>query len=54
MDNSTIPTVLVECGFLSNNEEEEKLQSDEYQEKVAWAVYTGLIEYFNEQSLTRQ
>jgi len=54
MDNSTIPTVLVECGFLSNDEEEEKLLSDEYQEKVAWAVYTGLIEYFNEQSLTRE
>lgn len=49
MDKSTIPTILIECGFLSNNEEEKKLISEEYQEKVAWAIYTGLIKYFNEQ-----
>nr|WP_312577955.1 N-acetylmuramoyl-L-alanine amidase CwlD [Sedimentibacter sp.] len=49
MDNSTIPTILIECGFLSNNEEEKKLISDDYQEKVAWAIYTGLVKYFNEQ-----
>lgn len=49
MDNSTIPTVLIECGFLSNVEEEKKLISEEYQEKVAWAIYTGLIKYFNAQ-----
>ncbi|MBP1925073.1 N-acetylmuramoyl-L-alanine amidase [Sedimentibacter acidaminivorans] len=49
MDNSTIPTILIECGFLSNNEEEKKLITDDYQEKIAWAIYTGLVKYFNEQ-----
>lgn len=49
MDNSNIPTILIECGFLSNNEEEKKLLSDEYQEKVAWATYVGVMKYFNEQ-----
>lgn len=48
MDDSNIPIVLIECGFLSNNEEEQKLISDDYQEKVAWAVYIGLIQYFNQ------
>ncbi|WP_313340908.1 N-acetylmuramoyl-L-alanine amidase [Sedimentibacter sp.] len=48
MDDTNIPVVLVECGFLSNNEEEKKLISDEYQEKIAWSIFTGLIKYFNE------
>lgn len=50
MDNSTIPIVLVECGFLSNNEEEKKLLTDEYQEKIAWAIYAGILDYFKEQN----
>jgi len=49
MDDSTTPIILIECGFLSNNEEEKKLLTDEYQEKVAWAIYTGLMKYFNGQ-----
>ena len=40
-----IPGVLVECGFLSNPQEERLLQDDEYQEKIAWAIYTGIIRY---------
>lgn len=49
MDNSTIPIILVECGFLSNNDEEKKLLSAEYQEKIAWATYIGIMKYFNDQ-----
>jgi N-acetylmuramoyl-L-alanine amidase len=48
MDDTEVPVVLIECGFLSNNSEEKKLVSDEYQEKTAWAIYVGLIKYFNE------
>ena len=39
MDNTKIPTVTVECGFLSNNQEEKDLQEDSYQEKIAWGIY---------------
>jgi N-acetylmuramoyl-L-alanine amidase len=46
MDHLTIPTVIVECGFLSNPEETEKLKKDEYQSKLAWGIYLGLQEYF--------
>ncbi len=41
------PSVLVECGFLSNEREEELLQTDEYQEKCAKAIYKGAAEYFD-------
>lgn len=38
------PTVIVECGFLSNYEEAEKLNDDYYQEKVAWAIHMAIME----------
>ncbi|HCS10696.1 MAG TPA: N-acetylmuramoyl-L-alanine amidase, partial [Clostridiales bacterium] len=47
MDDTTVPVILIECGFLSNNNEERKLVSDDYQEKTAWAVYAGILEYWN-------
>jgi len=42
------PTVIVECGFLSNPEEERKLGTDEYQENLAEAIKDGINKYFNE------
>ncbi len=48
MDNVQIPTTIVECGFLSNAEEENKLLQDEYQNHLAWGIYTGIIDYFYE------
>lgn len=41
------PIVIVECGFLSNSAEAEKLCTEEYQEKVAWAVHMGIVQYLN-------
>lgn len=41
-----IPAVLVECGFLSNEQEEQLLQTDNYQEKIAQGIYNGIIKYF--------
>lgn len=48
VDHVEIPISIVECGFLSNREEEVKLQTDEYQDKLAWGIYTGIVDYFNE------
>lgn len=42
-----VPIVIVECGFLSNGEEAEKLCSDEYQEELAWAIHMGILQYLN-------
>lgn len=46
--NSKCPLVIVECGFLSNREEAELLCNDVYQDKIAWAVHLGIIEYLEE------
>lgn len=41
-----IPSILVETGFISNSAEEQLLKSNDYQEKVAEAIYQGLRQYF--------
>ena len=41
-----IPSVLVECGFLSNAAEEALLLTPEYREKVAQAIRDGIVEYY--------
>jgi len=47
--NLKVPTVIVECGFLSNREEEKKLADKEYQEKLAQAIKEGIVKYFEQQ-----
>lgn len=44
---SQMPGVIIECGFLTNPEEEKKLASNSYQDKMAWAIYAGLVQYFD-------
>lgn len=46
-----IPAVIVECGFLSNREEEALLNDAAYQEKVAWAIYCGILSYFEKSDM---
>ena len=41
-----IPITIVECGFLSNPTEEKKLLEDDYQNRLAWGIYNGIIDYF--------
>ena len=40
------PCVLVECGFLSNPEEESLLKTDAYQNDIAYSIYCGIVDYF--------
>lgn len=47
LKNAEIPAVLVECGFVSNPEEERLLLDADYQKKIAWGIYTGLSEWFH-------
>lgn len=47
LKKSTCPTVIVESGFLSNGEECKLLETKAYQEKVAWAIYMGIMQYLN-------
>lgn len=47
LKKTDIPIVIVECGFLSNSAEAEKLCDEEYQDRVAWAVHLGILQYLN-------
>lgn len=46
LKDNKIPSVLIECGFLSNEKEAKLLTNEEYQEKIAWAIYVGIQNYF--------
>jgi len=46
MKHVEIPISIVECGFLSNQEEEKLLLQDSYQDRLAWGIYNGIIDYF--------
>lgn len=48
MKHVEIPISIVECGFLSNPEEEKLLLQDDYQNKLAWGIYNGIMDYFND------
>lgn len=48
LDNVTMPTIICECGFMTNPEELKNLQNETYQENVAWSIYLGINEYFKE------
>ncbi|HPU17486.1 MAG TPA: N-acetylmuramoyl-L-alanine amidase [Bacillota bacterium] len=45
LDRLTCPAVLVECGFISNQEECEKLCSVAYQRELAATIYAAIAEY---------
>ena len=40
-----IPSVMVECGFLSNPQEADLLQTEEYQKQVAFTIFKGINDY---------
>ena len=39
--------ILIECGFLSNEDERTLLQSSKYQEKVAEAIAKAVVKYYS-------
>ena len=47
LENSNGTAVLIECGFLSNGEECEKLSQKEYQKQLSFSIIYGIIEYIN-------
>jgi N-acetylmuramoyl-L-alanine amidase len=47
LKKTATPIVIVECGFLSNSAEAEKLCNEDYQERIAWAIHMGILQYLN-------
>lgn len=50
LKHSSIPMIIVECGFLSNPTEANLLISDSYQEKMAWNISLGILKYLNNET----
>lgn len=47
LNQTKMPAILIECGFLSNEKEEKLLITDDYQNKVVDSIVHGLEEYFS-------
>ena len=45
LKNAKMPSILIECGFLSNEKESQLLADSKYQDKIAWAIYVGIQKY---------
>lgn len=50
--HAKVPAVMVECGFLSNVQETEKLKDDNYRQQLAQAIADGINQYFSRQQET--
>ena len=45
LEHTACPSILIECGFISNPDECEKLKNEEYRRRLAFAIVTGLVNY---------
>lgn len=48
LQHTAMPAVIVECGFMSNPGELKLLLTDDFQNRLAWAVYMGINDYFGD------
>ena len=49
LHHTTVPAVLVGCGFLSNEEEAALLKSDDYRRQMAWTLFLGFFQFMTEE-----
>lgn len=47
LKKTSVPILIIECAFMSNPTEAQLLMQDAYQEKVAWAIYMGIMQVVN-------
>lgn len=47
MTNAECPSVLVECGFLSNHDEAHRLNDPDYQAQIAFTTYRSVLEFLD-------
>lgn len=47
LKKTSVPILIIECAFMSNPAEAQLLTQDAYQEKVAWAIYMGIMQVVN-------
>lgn len=47
LKESNLPAVIVECGYLTNEQEEQLLNTPDYQKQVAYTIMCGVVKYFD-------
>ena len=47
LHNAKVPAIITECGFISNQEELQKLKDDSYQQKMAFSIFCGILDYIS-------
>ena len=47
LKNTQVPTIIVECGFLTNPDEAAKLTQEDYQDEIAYAICEGIVKWLN-------
>ncbi len=48
LNNAQVPAIMVECGFLSNYSETERLKDEFYQQELSFVIAMGIADYFTE------
>lgn len=48
LKKTTVPLMIIECGFLSNAKESKMLSDEVYQKRLAWAIHLGILKYLNQ------
>lgn len=51
LKKSYIPSIIVECGFLSNTNDLKLLKQDKYQAKMAYSIFCGILDYFLQENV---
>jgi N-acetylmuramoyl-L-alanine amidase len=54
LKNLSIPSVLIECGFLSNPEEAKLLSTEAYRDQLAFTICCGIVAYLQEYDIENQ
>lgn len=47
LKESGVPAIIVECGYLTNVQDEINLQTNDYQNRISYAIMCGVIKYFD-------
>lgn len=45
LKKTSVPLMIIECAFMSNPTEAQLLMQNDYQERVAWSIYMGIMKY---------
>ncbi len=50
LKNAKVPAIIVECGFLSNKSDLEKLKNTDYQSQMAFCIASGIMDFYTEET----